>query len=77
MRATRPGSTDQGDAPETNPTHDLLKIEIAESPKYAGSDWCAEMFDRWDPDDFKNQTLGTGLDKDPRIVRSMYSARLA
>ena len=58
-----------------NPTHDLLKIEIAESPKYAGSDWCAEMFDRWDPVEFKNPTLGTGLDTDPRIARSGVRAQ--
>ncbi|WES30060.1 ankyrin repeat domain-containing protein [Varunaivibrio sulfuroxidans] len=28
----------------TNPTHDLLKIEVVQSEQYSGSDWCAEAF---------------------------------
>ena len=54
---------------EHNPNHDLLKIEVAQSKKYSGSDWCAEMFDRFDRLQF-NRTLGTGVEQDPRIARS-------
>ncbi len=50
---------------ELNPNHDLLSIEVARSDKYAGSDWCAEMFDRFD-----NLALGSGVEFDPRIGKS-------
>jgi len=32
---------------KVNP-QDVLKIELAESERYSGSNWCAEMFDKFD-----------------------------
>ncbi len=32
---------------QDHPAHDLLKIEVAESEKYSGSNWCAELFDKF------------------------------
>lgn len=57
-----------------NPKHDLLKVEVAQSTKYAGSDWCAEMFDRFDRVQF-NKTLGTGVERDARIANSGIQGR--
>lgn len=48
-----------------NQSQDLLKIEVATTEQYAGSDWCAEMFDRFD-----SLVLGSGVERDQRIRKS-------